>query len=94
MGEFNLFYFHSSFSITPMKTFIVENIERVLRNLIIHNFGAKVSIQTQITSVFDYETQSLVECVFLINWKEIFQEGEIGREEVAFIKFSFCNQQW
>ncbi|KAF0878407.1 BPIB1 protein, partial [Crocuta crocuta] len=28
--------------ITPMKNFIVENIERVLGNLIIHNFGAKV----------------------------------------------------
>uniref|UniRef100_A0A673V022 Lipid-binding serum glycoprotein N-terminal domain-containing protein n=1 Tax=Suricata suricatta TaxID=37032 RepID=A0A673V022_SURSU len=28
--------------ITPMKTFIVGNIERVLRNLIIQNFGAKM----------------------------------------------------
>ncbi|XP_039104608.1 putative BPIFA4P protein [Hyaena hyaena] len=28
--------------ITPMKNFIVENIERVLGNLIIHNFGAKM----------------------------------------------------
>ncbi|GAB5569285.1 lipid binding protein precursor [Prionailurus iriomotensis] len=30
------------YSITPMKNFIVENIERALGNVIIHNFGAKM----------------------------------------------------
>ncbi|KAB1262517.1 putative BPIFA4P protein [Camelus dromedarius] len=55
---------------TRISNFVVGNVEKILKNLIINNLGANVSLQNQITSVFESDARSLIlqVCPLINSW--------------------------
>lgn len=72
LREVNLFciFSASSFRLAPAAKFVVANIERNLKNIVAHDLGRKVSMQTQITSIFELRLKA---------WGRLDLLNEVGR---------------